>query len=75
MRIREAIRHHDKAAIRLAYLCSNDGFKVSIVSLGSSAPSRRVLLAHRHDRVRAAAEMAFQATLLQVAQDTTADFR
>ena len=48
---------------------------VSIVSLGSSAPSRRVLLAHRHDRVRAAAEMAFQATLLEVAKDTTADFR
>ncbi|MCQ6269196.1 LysR substrate-binding domain-containing protein [Pseudarthrobacter sp. R1] len=48
---------------------------VSIVSLGSSAPSRRVLLAHRHDRVRAAAEIAFQATLLEVAKDSSADFR
>lgn len=48
---------------------------VSIVSLGSSAPSRRVLLAHRHDRVRAAAEIAFQATLLEVAKESSADFR
>lgn len=48
---------------------------VSIVSLGSTAPSRRVLLAHRHDRVRAAAEIAFQATLLDVAKDNSADFR
>lgn len=48
---------------------------VSIVSLGSSAPSRRVLLAHRHDRVRAAAEIAFQTTLLEVAKDNSADFR
>ncbi|WP_458779288.1 LysR substrate-binding domain-containing protein [Arthrobacter sp. D3-16] len=48
---------------------------VSIVSLGSSAPSRRVLLAHRHDRVRAAAEIAFQATLLEVATDRSVDFR
>ncbi|WP_163165366.1 LysR family transcriptional regulator [Arthrobacter sp. Alg241-R88] len=48
---------------------------VSIVSLGSSAPSRRVLLAHRHDRVRAAAEIAFQATLLEVAKDSSVDFR
>lgn len=48
---------------------------VSIVSLGSSAPSRRVLLAHRHDRVRAAAEIAFQATLLEVAKEYSADFR
>lgn len=48
---------------------------VSIVSLGSSAPSRRVLLAHRHDRVRAAAEVAFQSTLLDVAKDSSADFR
>ena len=35
----------------------------------------RVLLAHRHDRVRAAAEIAFQSTLLEVAKDTVADFR
>jgi LysR family transcriptional activator of glutamate synthase operon len=48
---------------------------VSIVSLGSSAPARRVLLAHRHDRVRAAAEVAFQTTLLEVARESAADFR
>lgn len=48
---------------------------VSIVSLGSSAPSRRVLLAHRHDRVRAAAEIAFQATLLEVAKESSGDFK
>ncbi|TLM73240.1 LysR family transcriptional regulator [Pseudarthrobacter sp. NamB4] len=48
---------------------------VSIVSLGSTAPSRRVLLAHRHDRVRAAAEIAFQTTLLEVAKESSADFR
>jgi LysR family transcriptional activator of glutamate synthase operon len=48
---------------------------VSIVSLGSSAPARRVLLAHRHDRVRAAAEVAFQTTLLEVAKESAADFR
>ena len=48
---------------------------VSIVSLGSSAPARRVLLAHRHDRVRAAAEVAFQTTLLEVAKESSADFR
>ncbi|MFP5368119.1 MAG: LysR substrate-binding domain-containing protein, partial [Actinomycetes bacterium] len=47
---------------------------VSIVSLGKSAPSRRVLLAHRQDRVRAAAEIAFQTTLLEVAKDSSADF-
>src|SRR3990170_277015 len=46
---------------------------VSIVSLGATAPSRRVLLAHRHDRVRAAAEIAFQATLLDVAKDNSSD--
>lgn len=48
---------------------------VSIVSLGSSASSRRVLLAHRHDRVRAAAEIAFQVTFLEVAKENRADFR
>lgn len=47
---------------------------VSIVSLGSTAPSRRIMLAHRHDRVRAAAEVAFQATLLEVARSHASDF-
>jgi LysR family transcriptional activator of glutamate synthase operon len=43
---------------------------VSVIALGKSAPSRRVLLAYRHDRVRAATEIAFQATLLDVARET-----
>jgi DNA-binding transcriptional LysR family regulator len=47
---------------------------VSILSLGASAPSRRILLAHRHERVRAAAEIAFQGTLLDVAKDPGAAF-
>lgn len=47
---------------------------VSILSLGASAPSRRVLLAHRHERVRAAAEIAFQSTLLDVAKEPGAAF-
>ncbi|MFC5930474.1 LysR family transcriptional regulator [Cryobacterium melibiosiphilum] len=48
---------------------------VNIVSLGTTAPSRQILLAHRHDRVRAAAEVAFQATLLEVAKLHAAEFR
>lgn len=48
---------------------------VSILSLGASAPPRRVLLAHRHERVRAAAEIAFQSTLLDVAKDPGAVFQ
>jgi len=47
---------------------------VSILSLGASAPSRRILLAHRHERVRAAAEIAFQGTILDVAKDPGAAF-
>jgi LysR family transcriptional regulator, transcription activator of glutamate synthase operon len=44
---------------------------VSIVSLGSKAPYRRVLLAHGPGRVRAGAEVGVQAALLEAAKDTT----
>jgi DNA-binding transcriptional LysR family regulator len=42
---------------------------VRVLSLGDTAPSRRILAAHRHDRVRAPAEVAFQETLLAVAAE------
>jgi LysR family transcriptional activator of glutamate synthase operon len=42
---------------------------VRVLRLGESAPSRRVVLAQRHDRVRAPAEVAFQSLLLQVAEE------
>jgi molybdate transport repressor ModE-like protein len=42
---------------------------VRVVGLGRSAPSRRILLAHRHDRVRAAAELAMHQVLVQVARE------
>ncbi|QFQ31452.1 LysR family transcriptional regulator [Janibacter melonis] len=41
---------------------------VRIVSLGDSAPPRRIVVAHRHDRVRAPAEIAFHEVLLDMAQ-------
>ncbi|MDQ0093107.1 LysR family transcriptional regulator [Paeniglutamicibacter psychrophenolicus] len=47
---------------------------VQVLRLGDSAPSRRVLLAQRHDRVRAPAEVAFQALLLRVAEEWEHDF-
>jgi molybdate transport repressor ModE-like protein len=40
---------------------------VRVLNLGDSAPSRRILAAQRHDRVRAPAEVAFQKTLLDLA--------
>jgi DNA-binding transcriptional LysR family regulator len=43
--------------------------EVRVTSLGRSAPSRRVLLAHRHDRVRAAAELAMHQVLIEVARE------
>jgi DNA-binding transcriptional LysR family regulator len=46
---------------------------VRIVSLGDSAPHRRVLVAHRLDRVRAATEMAFQQVLSEIAADYDPD--
>lgn len=42
---------------------------VRVLPLGDSAPSRRVLVAHRQDRVRAATEMAFQQVLTDIAAD------
>ncbi|MHA6626568.1 LysR substrate-binding domain-containing protein [Pseudonocardia sichuanensis] len=42
---------------------------VRVVGLGRSAPSRRILLAHRHDRVRAAAELAMHQVLVEVARE------
>lgn len=44
---------------------------VHILSLGDTAPSRRVLVAHRLDRVRAAVEMAFQQVLAEIATTYT----
>ena len=38
---------------------------VRILRLGSSVPARRVVLAQRHDRVRAPAEVAFQRLLVE----------
>ncbi|CCH71760.1 Transcriptional regulator, LysR family [Nostocoides australiense Ben110] len=42
---------------------------VRIIPLGDSAPPRRIVAAHRHDRVRAAAEIAFHEVLIDVARD------
>lgn len=42
--------------------------EVRIVSLGGTAPARRILVAHRPDRVRAAAEIAFHEVLLEIAR-------
>lgn len=47
---------------------------VCVLSLGSSAPQRRVLLAQRQDRVYAPAEVAFQSTMLDVARDHAGDY-
>lgn len=41
---------------------------VRVLRLGDSVPSRRVVLAQRHDRVRAPAEVAFQSLLLKVGE-------
>ena len=42
---------------------------VRVLSLGSTAPSRRVLVAHRPDRVHAPAESAMRRVLQDVARD------
>ncbi|GAA5143403.1 LysR family transcriptional regulator [Nocardioides marinquilinus] len=42
---------------------------VRVVSLGDTAPSRRVLVAHRDGRVRGAAELALHDVLVDVARD------
>ncbi|MGX9348571.1 LysR family transcriptional regulator [Microbacterium sp. KNMS] len=41
---------------------------VRVLALGDDAPSRRILLAQRHDRVRAPAEVAFQSLVLQLGE-------
>ena len=43
--------------------------EVRVISLGRTAPSRRILLAHRHDRVRAAAELAMHQVLIEVSRE------
>lgn len=42
---------------------------VRIISLGDTAPARRILVAHRPDRVRAPAELALHDVLVEVATD------
>lgn len=44
---------------------------VRVISLGSSAPSRRVLVAHRGGRVRGAAELALHDVLVETASSYT----
>ena len=48
---------------------------VKVISLGPSAPKRRVFLAQRQDKVYAPAEVAFHSTLLEVARERAADYR
>ena len=47
---------------------------VRVLSLGSAAPLRRVLLAQREDKVYAPAEVAFQSTLLEIARERARDY-
>ncbi|WP_087874489.1 LysR family transcriptional regulator [Arthrobacter globiformis] len=47
---------------------------VRVVSLGSAAPLRRVLLAQRQDKVYAPAEVAFHSTLLEIARERSGDY-
>lgn len=54
-------------APRSALLNQHPG--VRVLSLGPTAPARRILVAHRRGRIRAAAESAFEALLLQAARD------
>ncbi|XVX19252.1 LysR family transcriptional regulator [Actinomycetota bacterium] len=42
---------------------------VRIVSLGDTAPPRRIVVVHRQDRVRTPAEIAFQEVLIDMARD------
>nr|WP_206675937.1 LysR family transcriptional regulator [Nocardioides zeae] len=58
-------------APRTAVLNKHPG--VEVVSLGSSAPPRRILVAHRPDRVRTAAEIAFAEVLVETARDYEAE--
>ena len=47
---------------------------VKVLSLGTAAPLRRVLLAQREDKVYAPAEVAFQSTLLEIARERAGDY-
>ena len=47
---------------------------VKVLSLGSAAPLRRVLLAQRQDKVYAPAEVAFHSTLLEIARERAGDY-
>jgi hypothetical protein len=47
---------------------------VRVISLGSAAPLRRVLLAQRQDKVYAPAEVAFHSTLLEIAREHAGDY-
>ena len=47
---------------------------VKVLSLGSAAPLRRILLAQREDKVYAPAEVAFQSTLLEIARERAGDY-
>ena len=47
---------------------------VRVISLGSAAPLRRVLLAQRQDKVYAPAEVAFHSTLLEIARERAGDY-
>jgi hypothetical protein len=42
---------------------------VPVLSLGRDVPARRILIAHRHDRVRAPAELAMHQVLVEVARE------
>jgi LysR family transcriptional activator of glutamate synthase operon len=47
---------------------------VRVLSLGPSAPLRRILLAQRQDKVYAPAEVAFHSTLLEIARERAGDY-
>ncbi|QQQ62614.1 LysR family transcriptional regulator [Paenarthrobacter ureafaciens] len=47
---------------------------VKVISLGDAAPLRRVLLAQRQDKVYAPAEVAFQSTLMELANKHAGDY-
>jgi LysR family transcriptional activator of glutamate synthase operon len=47
---------------------------VRVLSLGKSAPLRRILLAQRQDKVYAPAEVAFHSTLLEIARERGAEY-
>lgn len=47
---------------------------VRVISLGSAAPLRRVLLAQRQDKIYAPAEVAFHSTFLEIARELAGDY-